>query len=149
MFRAKDLSEELSMSDRGSDRNLQVVHDYVDAFNRGDLVALRALFHDDAEIQGVLGKGQLDVVVPIWEQLVHGLGIQLRIDAAIASGDAVAVRYTETGTFREVCFGHPPTGRSYELVAMEWFEIRDGQIAKRWGARDQASQARQIGMPIE
>jgi hypothetical protein len=29
---------------------------------------------------------------------------------------------------------------------MEWFEVRDGQIVRRWGARDHASQARQIGM---
>ena len=34
-----------------------VVRAYVDAFNRGDLKALKALLADDAEIQGVMGKG--------------------------------------------------------------------------------------------
>jgi len=32
------------------------------------------------------------------------------------------------------------------LVAIEWFEVRDGKIRRRWGARDSASQARQLGM---
>jgi len=36
----------------------------------------------------------------------------------------------------------------YELVAMEWFVIHDGKIQRRWGARDSASQARQLGIPI-
>ncbi len=37
-----------------------VVRRYVDAFNRGDLNALKALLADDAEIQGVMGKGVID-----------------------------------------------------------------------------------------
>ena len=45
--------------------------------------------------------------------------------------------------------GYEPTGRTYERVAMEWFVIRDGKIARRWGARDGASQARQIGLPLQ
>jgi len=34
-------------------------------------------------------------------------------------------------------------------VAMEWFTIKDGRIQNRWGARDSASQARQIGLPLQ
>jgi predicted ester cyclase len=30
---------------------------------------------------------------------------------------------------------------------MEWFEIENGRIRRRWGARDGASQARQLGIP--
>jgi Tfp pilus assembly pilus retraction ATPase PilT len=37
-------------------------------------------------------------------------------------------------------------GKSYELVAMEWFEIEGDRIKRRWGARDAASQARQLGI---
>ena len=39
-------------------------------------------------------------------------------------------------------------GHIEELVAMEWFTLRDGKIVRRWGARDHASQMRQIGMPM-
>ncbi len=131
-----------------TEENKLTVLKYVDAFNRGDLKSLRALFSDEAEIQGVLGKGLMDKVIPIWQQLIEGYGIQLQVDDICAEGDVVAVRYTERGTFRAPAFGHEPTGKSYELVAMEWFEVHDEKIHRRWGARDAASQARQLGIPL-
>lgn len=123
-----------------------VVRQYVEAFNRGDLNGLKSLLADDAEIQGVMGKGLFEKVEPIWRQLIEGYGIQLQIEGLIAEGNIVAARYVETGTFRAPAFGHQPTGKSYELVAMEWFEIEGGRIKRRWGARDAASQARQLGI---
>lgn len=124
-----------------------VVHAYVDAFNRGDLPALRALLADDAVIQGVTGVAQdWERIASVWRQLIEGYGMQLRIEQMVAEGDTVAVRYTETGTFRAPAFGHAPTHRSYELVAMEFFEIVGGRIRRRWGARDSASQQRQLGI---
>jgi steroid delta-isomerase-like uncharacterized protein len=128
------------------EQNKHVVRQYVDAFNRGDMAALRSLLADDAEIQGVMGKGLFDRVEPVWRQLIEGYGMQLQIEELVAEGNKVAVRYTETGTFKAPAFGHQPTGRSYELVALELFEIQDGKIKRRWGARDSASQARQLGL---
>ncbi len=125
-----------------------VVRDYVDAFNCGDMDRLVALFSGDAEIQGVLGRGQMASIRPIWEQLVSGYGMQLHIDSLIVQGNQVAVRYTERGCFKAPAFGREPTGKSYQLVAMEWFEIESGRIRRRWGARDAASQARQLGIPL-
>ena len=121
------------------------VRQYVDAFNRGDLSGLKALLAADAEIQGVRGAGLWEKVEPVWRQLIEGYGIHLKIQGLIAEGGVVAARYIESGTFRAPAFGNQPTGKSYELVAMEWFEIEGGKIKRRWGARDAASQARQLG----
>ena len=123
-----------------------VVRAYVDAFNRGDLEALRELVAEDGEIQGVFGRGVFARIEPIWRQLIEGYGMQLTIEGLVAEGNVVAARYTERGTFRARAFGHEPTGRAYELVAMEWFEIENGRIRRRWGARDAAAQARQLGL---
>jgi predicted ester cyclase len=123
-----------------------VVREYVEAFNRGDLQRLKGLLADDAEIQGVKGKGTFEKVEPVWRQLIDGYGVQLKIEGLIAEGNTVAARYLESGTFRAPAFGNQPTGRSYELVAMEWFEIESGRIKRRWGARDAAAQARQLGI---
>jgi steroid delta-isomerase-like uncharacterized protein len=123
-----------------------VVRRYVEAFNRGDLGGLKALLAEDAEIQGVMGKGLFERIEPIWRQLIEGYGIQFKVEGLIAEGNVVAARYVETGTFRKPAFGNQPTGRTYELVAMEWFEIEGGKIKRRWGARDAASQARQLGI---
>lgn len=124
-----------------------VVLAYVDAFNRGDIEALRALLADDAVIQGVTGVAQdWDRIAAVWRQLIEGYGMHLRVEQMVVEGDTVAVRYTETGTFRAPAFGQAPTHRTYELVAMEFFEIADGRIRRRWGARDSASQQRQLGI---
>jgi predicted ester cyclase len=66
----------------------------------------------------------------------------------IAEDDIVAVRYVERGTSIGSFRGGPVTGKSFEVVAMEWFEIKDGKIHRRWGARDNASQMRQMGLPL-
>lgn len=128
-----------------SDANKAVVEAYVRAFNAGDVEALCGLFHPEALVWGVLGWGAVAAVRPIWEELVAGLGIQLQVDAMVAEGDEVAVRYTERGTSRAAFRGQGPTGKSYELTAMEWFQIKDGLVFRRWGARDFASQTRQLG----
>ena len=125
-----------------------IVRAYVEAFNRGDLYALKSLLADDAEVQGVMGKGTFEKVGPLWRQLIEGYGMQLSIQSLVAEGNTVAARYIETGTFKAPAFGKEPTGKSYALVAMEWFEIAGGKIKRRWGARDSASQARQLGISI-
>lgn len=130
------------------DNAKQVVLQYVDAFNRGDLHKLHSLLADDAEIQGVFGKGLFEKIEPIWRQLIEGYGMQLKVQGIIAEGNIVAVRYIETGTFQAPAFGRQPTGKSYELVAMEWFEIVDGKVKRRWGARDAASQAQQLDIKL-
>ncbi|CAK6701235.1 hypothetical protein BBFGKLBO_03053 [Synechococcus sp. CBW1107] len=131
------------------DDNKAVVRRYVEAFNTGNLQALKGLFAEDAEIQGVLGHGLVNKVEPIWRQLIEGYGLQLTNEDLVAEGDQVCARYTETGTFKAPAFGNRPTGRSNTLVAMELFTftIREGRISRRWGARDAASQARQLGQP--
>ena len=129
-----------------TEHNKWIVQQYVEGFNRGDMEALPKLFTSDVQIQGVLGFGGLDVAIPVWTELHSAFGIQLDIVAMIAERDVVAVRYTERGTFRAAFRGKEPTGKSYELVAMEWFEFKEGLIHRRWGARDSASQARQLEM---
>lgn len=129
-----------------SEANKDVVRRYVAAFNRADFATLRTLFTPDAVIHGVLGSGGLDEAMAIWRELHDAFGIELTVEDIAAEGERVAVRYTERGRFVAPFRGAEPTGRSYELVAMEWFALRDGRIQQRWGARDSAAQARQLGM---
>jgi predicted ester cyclase len=131
------------------DQAKDVVRRYVAALNAGDEDALRKLFHADAVIQGVLRQGGIEEVLPLWRQLHDALALHLTIEELVAEGDVVAARYTERGRFRAPFLGQEPTGRPYSLIAMEWFLVRDGRIQRRWGARDAASQARQIGLHLE
>lgn len=128
--------------------NKKMVLSYVDAFNRGDMEALRQLFTADALVYGVLGWGGLDKVMPIWLEIHNAFAIQLQVEAIVAEGDTVAVRYLERGASVGSFRGQAATGLPYEIVAMEWFIIQDGLIHRRWGARDSASQFRQMGLAI-
>jgi steroid delta-isomerase-like uncharacterized protein len=127
--------------------NKAVVRRYVEAFNRADFDSLKTIFAADATVQGVLGAGGMDKVIAIWRELNAAFATELTIVEMIAEGDRVAARYTERGTFRGAFRGHAPTGKPFEVVAMEWFTMVDGKIQQRWGARDFAAIARQIGLP--
>ena len=128
--------------------NKQIVLEYVDAFNRGDLETLRTLFAPDALVYGVLGWGGMEQVVPIWQEIKAAFAIQLKVESIIAEDDIVAVRYVEGGTSVGSFRGGPVTGKSFEVVAMEWFVFQGGKIHRRWGARDNAAQLRQMGLPL-
>ena len=122
-----------------------VVLAYVDACNRGDVECLCKLFTPDAEIWGVLGAGSIEQARPVWKDLMECLEMQLQVDGIVSEGNTVAVRFTERGKSARAFRGLGPTERTYEVTAMEWFEIKDGLIHRRWGARDFANISRQLG----
>ena len=72
--------------------------------------------------------------------------VVVKQQSSAEEGDIVAVRYTERGTSVGPFRGQEPTGKSYEIVAMEWFEMKEGLIHRRWGARDSGAQQRQMGL---
>lgn len=127
-----------------TEQNKALIRAYVAAFNAGDLSRLRDLHTHDAVIHGVLGWAAIEAALPIWGELHAAYAIELALEDIVADEDRVAARYTERGVFRAAFRGKPATGKTYELTAMEWYEIRDGLIHRRWGARDAASQARQL-----
>lgn len=126
----------------------QIVLDYVEAFNRGDLESVCRTFAPEAMIFGVLGWGGLEKAKPIWRELIECFAINLQVEAMIAEGDTVAVRYVEHGRSVAAFRGGPVTGQHYQITAMEWFVIREGKILSRWGARDSAAMFRQMGLAL-
>lgn len=125
-----------------------IVRRYVEAFNRGDVVGVCNCFVPGALVYGVLGWGEIPKVRPIWEQLVSCFAMSLQVESMAEEGNIVAVRYIERGKFISEFRGIAPTEKSYEVVAMEWFELNDDGIVRRWGARDSASIFRQMGIPL-
>lgn len=120
---------------------------YVEAFNAYDMKRLREIFAPDAKIWGVLGHGDLDFAEAVWGELHHGMEMRLEVADILVEGDKAAVRYRETGRFvgpfRGLA-GKTPTGRSYAVPAIEWFEIENGRITARWGARNALAIEREV-----
>ena len=124
------------------------VRAYVEAFNAGDWARMRELFTPDGQVSGVLGSAPLEAALAIWGELHEGMSIRLEIEALVEEDANVVARLRERGRFVGAFRGIPdvaPTGKTYEILAMEWFEFRDGRIARRWGARDSAAQRSQVG----
>jgi steroid delta-isomerase-like uncharacterized protein len=147
-FETKVNEQSLTQNQSIMNANKAVVKNYVKYFNSGNLEGLRSVFSEDALVYGVLGWGKVDDVMSIWKALIDGLAMELTIEDMVAEGDIVVVRYTERGTSKTPFFDKPVTGKSYELVAMEWFKIKNGKIERRWGARDAATQSKQLGWDI-
>jgi predicted ester cyclase len=124
-----------------------VIRAYIDAFNAGDFAQLMSLFTDDAVIFGVLGSAPVAQAEPIWRELHEGMAMQLEPQAVVVEGTTAVVRYVESGRFQgsfRGLAGRTPTGRAYQVLAIEWFELDGGRIAKRWGARDFNSIKQQV-----
>ena len=128
--------------------NRAVVLDYINAFNRGDLDGVCRAFAPNAEIHDALGSGGLEAARPIWEQQMKCFRAQWQVESVIEEGDAVAARYTERGVFSAPFQGIEPTGKGYEITAMEWFVLDQGKIVRCWGARDLAPMFKQMGLPL-
>ena len=110
-------------------------------------VAVRRSLNANWQRMDRLLRAGISNALAVWRQLHEAFAIELVI-CLIAEENLVAARNTERGVFRAPFQRQPATGKSYELLAMEWFQFRDRKICRRWGARDHAAQARQVGLKI-
>jgi steroid delta-isomerase-like uncharacterized protein len=58
--------------------------------------------------------------------------LEATVDAMIADGDQVAVRWSVKATHRGPGLGIPPTNRPVAFRGMTWLEMRDGKIVRGW-----------------
>lgn len=126
----------------------KLISDYVKAFNAGDMDGLCRIFSEDAEIHGALGWGGLNEIVPIWRMLHSTFNFQLAVEEILVQGENVVARFLERGTSIGAFRGQAPTGKTSEVIAIEWFVIQGGHIRRRWGVRDSASHFRQMGLSL-
>ena len=119
----------------GVEATKQIVQRYVDAFNHGDVDKMLSVCAPGAQVHGVLGWGGMNEAAPVWRELHDAFGLKLTVEEMVAEGNRVAVRYRESGQFARPFRGHAPTGKAFEHVGMEWFDVQDGRIQRRWNAR--------------
>ena len=60
-------------------------------------------------------------------------GLVWTVEEMVADGDAVAVRYTMTGTHQGDFAGVPPTGKAVVAQSMAFYRLADGQIVEERG----------------
>ena len=67
------------------------------------------------------------------------------VEDAVASGDKVAVRLTNSGTHEGTFLGIAPTETRTSWTVMAIFRIADGTVVERWGLVDAVSLLTQLG----
>src|SRR5438477_11465063 len=58
--------------------------------------------------------------------------VRVTVEAAVAAGDEVVVRWTATGTHHGEGLGFGPTGRAVSFRGMTWVRVRGGKLAEGW-----------------
>ena len=67
------------------------------------------------------------------------------VEEMVADGDAVAVRYTMTGTHRGEFAGVPPTGKAVVAQSMAFYRLADGRIVEERAQLDMLGILQQLG----
>lgn len=71
---------------------------------------------------------------------------RISVDGCITEGDAVATRWTLTGTHTHAAFqGIPANGRAVKFTGIEYNRVVDGRIAEHWSMFDNVGLLRQLG----
>lgn len=72
--------------------------------------------------------------------------LEANIEDIVAEGDKVVTRTTESGTHKGEFAGIDPTGRSFEVEAINMYRIEDGQITENWVQFDVMGMMEQLGL---
>ncbi|HVY80104.1 MAG TPA: ester cyclase [Steroidobacteraceae bacterium] len=135
-------------------RNVAAIRAYFDCFNRHDIAAAVACFHEHAINHGK-NRGRAGMA------LVHGdifrrfPDVRMDILETVAAGDDVIVRTTYSGTHLGVgqlpidggqLVGVPPTGKHFSVQHIHWFTLKDGLIAEHRANRDDVGMLVQLGI---
>lgn len=66
----------------------------------------------------------------------------------LCAGEFVIVRTRIASRDTTGVAGHPPTGRSFRITAIDIYRFEDGKVVERWGNADLASQYAQLGYAL-
>jgi steroid delta-isomerase-like uncharacterized protein len=71
---------------------------------------------------------------------------QAAVEELLEDGDKVVARARFSGTHQGEFMGIPPTGRSFEITAIDILQFRDGRAIAHWGVMDMAGMMEQLGV---
>lgn len=120
--------------------NRDLIHRYTEAWNEGDLDAVEGIvtddytLHDPAFFRMPPGPDGVKQVIRIFRTAFPDATWEIR--DMVAAEDAVAVRWTVSGTHEGEFFGVEPTGEEFAIEGFELDRLRDGRVAETWTVYD-------------
>jgi steroid delta-isomerase-like uncharacterized protein len=134
------------------EKNKEVVRRLIeDVINGGDLEAFDELIAADyvdlADVGDPVGRDEYRELVRETRAAMPDL--HMVIEATVAEGDTVAVRFRATATHAGPFLGVEASGRRLEWIGMGWLRVRDGQVVERCNITDIHSILQQLGETAE
>jgi predicted ester cyclase len=139
------------------EQNKAVALRCVDAFQKGDVAALKDIFSPD-----YVGHSQGNIVPELttWTQTYEMAlescknlsasysDVAIIADETIAKGDKVTIRYTAKGTYTGADLGLRDVRKKIEISGIAIERLENGKIVEVWDAPDGLSFFRQLGAEL-
>lgn len=117
-------------------KNVDVLDSYLTAGYRRHLTA---------RSEPIDREGQKKLVASFWRAFPDA---ELEIEDIIVSGDRLAFRSVMRGTHEGSFHNIPPTGRSVEVLLLDFLRIEDGRFAEQWGGPNLLDLLQQVGASV-
>jgi steroid delta-isomerase-like uncharacterized protein len=123
---------------------------WFDAINRGDLSAVEEIFASDCVLH--LGAGPES---PPGRESIRQLissfrtafpDLHLEVEQILAEDDAVAVRWTATGTHEGILMGMGRTGKRARWTGVSILRFAQDKVVEDWVHMDSSAMLQQLGL---
>lgn len=139
------------------EQNKAVALRCAEAFQKGDIAALRDIFspdyvgHSQGNATGIQNWTQTyEMALESCKNLSASYSdVAIIVDDMIAKGDKVIIRYTAKGTYTGADLGLPDVRKKIEIGGMAIERIENGKIVEVWDAPDGLSFFKQLGAEIK
>lgn len=134
------MSKELNMAHQAIGGEIGNTHEFA---RFSEVMAENVIDHDAAEGQAPGVEGIKDY----WRALEGSFpDFKLDPDVFEANDDYITLAYRLSGTHQGEYLGHAPTGRHFEVRAVQVGRFEDGLMVERWGSTDVLGILTQLGL---
>lgn len=132
-----------------------VQRDPREVWTEGDVEAIPELFADEFELHDPSApdeprsRDDYREYVETYREAFPDVAYD--VEATVADGDTVAVRYTAHGTHEGEFLGLEPTGKRVSVSGVEMYRVEDGAIVETWTSYDAFGLFRKLDLipPLE
>jgi len=111
----------------------------------GEVFASDVVDHDPGASQGPGVEG----VKQFWREFQAAFpDFKEEIDVLTADGDYVTIAYRISGTHQGAYLGIAPTGKYFEIRALQVARYQNAKVKDRWGSSDTLGMLAQLGISI-
>ena len=127
-----------------------VRRDPEEIWTKGNLDAIDETFaeefvlHDPSSDNTPLGRDEYREYVESYREAFPDM--EYTVEAMIADGETVALRYTARGTHEGAFLGVEPTGERVEVSGMEMYRVEADEIVEMWTSYDALGLFQELGV---